>query len=310
MYNDTFLCPRKARKMSENEETTITQAFLVIAIVAAVTWGLMWVIGYFFTEGADPERINKYEYQAVTFTEEATEIKNCILDVACTNKYIKDEKRKANAKDKNNRTPLHLAAIEGDAKKIRTLITAGAKIEAKSNDYTGGQTALHEAAYHGHTAVIRALLDAGADINAKTMDGRQQTPLQIAIRKSQTEAIRTLLDAGANLNAKDNSGNTPLHFAAFYHAETVRTLLDAGANLNAKDNSGFTPLHNAAISGNVSAIRTLLDAGANVNAKDGINSTPLHVAYQNKHASAIRTLIEAGANTEIRDWAGRTPRER
>ena len=70
-----------------------------------------------------------------------------------------------------------------------------------------------------------------------------------------TEAVKQQLAAGADVNAKDESGWTPLHWAAGTVTVTVsgsagkeiaELLIANGADVNATSNVGITPLHEAA----------------------------------------------------------------
>jgi len=51
------------------------------------------------------------------------------------------------------------AAKEGDTETVKTLLAAGADVNAQN---WVGQTALMQAAWHGHTAIVQILKEAGA----------------------------------------------------------------------------------------------------------------------------------------------------
>src|SRR6202034_1796007 len=65
-------------------------------------------------------------------------------------------------------TTLHLAASGGDEQIVKTLLSAGANIAAKSRD---GTEPLYVAGWLGHANIVEILLAAGADISARTPDG-------------------------------------------------------------------------------------------------------------------------------------------
>ena len=67
--------------------------------------------------------------------------------------------------------PLHSAAKSGDLSAVKTLIAAGADLEARDKKY--GSTPLHWAAsLNANPAVVEALIAAGADPKALDKDGR------------------------------------------------------------------------------------------------------------------------------------------
>lgn len=72
-----------------------------------------------------------------------------------------------NAKDRNGKTRLHIAANRGDIQTVKLLIEAGADVNATDRF---GDTALHNAANMGHIKVVKLLIDAGADINIKNIN--------------------------------------------------------------------------------------------------------------------------------------------
>lgn len=74
-------------------------------------------------------------------------------------------------------TGLHNAVADGNAVKVRRIISDGANVNATN---TSGGTPLHSAAWHGHTEIANALIKAGANVFARTNDGH--TPLDLAIQ--------------------------------------------------------------------------------------------------------------------------------
>lgn len=61
--------------------------------------------------------------------------------------------------------------------------------------------ALTDAAFNGDLDTVRSLIEAGADVNAV---GRVWNPLQAAIENDQIEVVRYLLSVGANPDFRYN----------------------------------------------------------------------------------------------------------
>jgi len=74
------------------------------------------------------------------------------------------------------KTPLMKAAEEGDLRRVKALIGAGADVNAQQELYCR-ETALMFAVEKGHLGCVRALVTAGADLNAKNHVGK--TALEI-----------------------------------------------------------------------------------------------------------------------------------
>lgn len=94
------------------------------------------------------------------------------------------------------------------------------------------RTLLHHAAGFGRAALIRSLVQAGADINAR--DHRGWTPLYLACVMGQKELAIDLISVGADVEAKDMYGTTPLHVACEGNAELATALVSIGANPKVK----------------------------------------------------------------------------
>ena len=73
------------------------------------------------------------------------------------------------ARDEGGQTPLHTAALWGNAEAIEAIAAAGANLETRNES---GLTPLHRAAAFGNAEAIEALLQAGADPKALTTTGK------------------------------------------------------------------------------------------------------------------------------------------
>ena len=111
--------------------------------------------------------------------------------------------------------------------------------------------------------------------------------------RGRTKALRMLLAAGADPDrGDDNSGSSPLHFAASAgHIEAVRLLLESGATPDALDLFATSPLAQAAQRGHAEVVQALLKHGA----RSGIQAA-LMAACNGGHADVARLLIEAGGS--------------
>jgi len=98
-----------------------------------------------------------------------------------------------NTKNKEDTTALTLAAFQGQTETLKTLLDAGAEVDARAG--VGSNTALINAAMGGHAESVQVLLDSGADLGAKTTDGK--TALMTAEEAGYTEIVELLKKAGA-----------------------------------------------------------------------------------------------------------------
>lgn len=106
-------------------------------------------------------------------------------------------------------TPLHIAAIKGDAEAVTELLDQGADPNLKDN---AGWTPLHEACNLGHLTVVQILVSRGALLN--TPGYENDSPLHDAARNEHTAIVRLLLQLGASTNVLNLYGKRPADYAA------------------------------------------------------------------------------------------------
>lgn len=234
-------------------------------------------------------------------------------------------------------TPLMHAIIKGTESMVDILLKADAKVDSRVSAWTP----LHKATDKGNVFMMRSLLDAGADIEARSpleyvqprsIDARMKavaldqpdpeaemapeeehkwTPLLRAAFKGNEPAVRLLLDRQANIEARSPTDATPLMYACEnLHLATIDLLLMRGANVGATDKNGWTPLHRSLVNRSPDQSRIidiLLSHSADINAKCNHGCTPLHYAAKNKNCEIVPVLHAYGADIEARDSAELTP---
>jgi hypothetical protein len=87
-----------------------------------------------------------------------------------------------------------------------------AAVDAKNKD---DWTPLHLAAQNGHTEVVRILLgQSGIQVNAQTTEADgQRAPLHLAVMGRNLNCVDLLLEKGANASLTKKNGYIPLHSA-------------------------------------------------------------------------------------------------
>lgn len=203
------------------------------------------------------------------------------------------------ARDTEGRTPLILAAGNGETAVVKLFLAKGAYIEATDEN---GQTALIRAACDCPIVdmpdtddSVRLLLARGANIEARDKAG--STALLAAAAWGRTTILQILLDNGAQIEARNNVGSTALIVSAagggYPTAEAVRLLLARGVGIEARNDNGDTPLMLAASEGgseDVEIVRMLLNKRADVRAKNKQGQTALDLALS-KHRAQIAPLL-------------------
>ena len=200
--------------------------------------------------------------------------------------------------DARQRTPSNAVDV------ARTLLTAGAPVDALAETYGGGtgQTTLnllvssvHPARAGLQVALVDVLLDGGAQVDGPAGDG---APLLTALAFHYAAAADALARRGARLDtisAAAGVGRTDLvcslvdargphgtdaerallFAAALGHTDVVTFLLERGVSITATDAQGFTALHWAAARGHAPVVDVLLQHGAPLDLRNVYRGTVL-----------------------------------
>lgn len=146
-----------------------------------------------------------------------------------------------NQRTSDGATPLHVAAKNGRAAQVKTLLAH----QADPTVAWCGMTPLYVATSAGHANTMGVLLNAGSDPLAAPAGG---CALHVAAERRDPAALALLLDNGlATVDPRDEStGQTPLHVAARRgNGEACRLLVANGASLDVADHLGRTALDHA-----------------------------------------------------------------
>ena len=208
------------------------------------------------------------------------------------------------AKDKYDRTPLHLA-IQGSQKEMSALLLSrGADINAKAE---GGKTPLHYCAYldKKNKEIAKVLIKNGADVMARDKDGA--TPLHFAARENNQALAKLLIAEGAEVDALNKYSDTPLSYVVKYKAglSMAKLIVAHGANVNAQRGVigwGESILHIAVQKKNLEMIKFLVDSGARINVRDDDGRLPIHRAVFDKNDDILEFLKKHGAIVPIKNF--------
>ncbi|XP_028396009.1 L-asparaginase-like [Dendronephthya gigantea] len=136
----------------------------------------------------------------------------------------------------DDRTPLHIAAANGNLKMVQTLLEHGASLH-KVDKY--GATPLLDAIRFKKNDVIRLLRDSGGQVGPVVAG--IATEICVAASSNDVSLLESWNLAGISLNIPNATGRTPLHEAVCALCkESVDYLLSIDVDLNMRDNLGQT----------------------------------------------------------------------
>ena len=226
----------------------------------------------------------------------------------------------AEAKDENQRTPLHLACMQGHLEIAQYLhYECGCSLQCEDKD---GWTPIELAGIHDHIDIV------------KYFDAWDQSPIATEAQDLTTffQGIKLLYqlftaykNRDSRLVAESNSHLcvmnvkfvlrsencfTALHFLCKLGIlEGVKYFIEMYGNVEARDESGRTPLHIACKNGHIDVSEYLiLECGCDKEAIDNEQNTPLFTACWNNQTAMVKHLVSRfGCKSDIRDTKGLTP---
>ena len=197
------------------------------------------------------------------------------------------KKNDVNGRDKEQRTPLHLAAARANEPILKLLCHYSPNVNAQDKR---GKTPLVRATETGSSNIVNILLQAKANPNIPSLDG--QSPIHVSSDLNDERSVKLLLDHQANINSPNAQGLTPLHIAAQAgHANLVALFANEGCNLNALSGESQTPLMTAAEYGRMQAVKILLDLQVDTECKNQRNWKAIDLAQVNGH-NHCKKIIE------------------
>jgi ankyrin repeat protein len=166
-------------------------------------------------------------------------------------------------------------------------------IESRWDQETLNKSLRQEVIGGAPVSKIERLVQMGAGINAKAAYG--ETALEYAVRFGRYKVALRLIELGADPNSENDSGMTPLHWAAQEPnaSRVVEALLRAGADVNRRDFYGRTALMFAAHADSIRTVAVILTRARDI----------VDIDAQNDHFETAESLARDGLIPEMLEIA-------
>ena len=197
-----------------------------------------------------------------------------------------------NASDETGRTPLLIAALNGDWETAKRLLAAGAN--AGTAD-AAGSTPLMAAALHGNVEMLRAFTEKKVSLDATDAQGR--AALHYAIAAAKLEAVEFLLPLTANPAATCADGNNALGLACeTRHPKILQLVMDRMPSALDWNPATRKALIAVLATGDKDRIRALLGKHASPPTPEGHATPTLAYAISMNETPLIDMLLACGAD--------------
>ncbi|MED4752797.1 ankyrin repeat domain-containing protein [Brevibacillus choshinensis] len=189
------------------------------------------------------------------------------------------------------------AASQGDVDALQSYVAQGVDLNARNKQK---RTAILLAAMNDHYDAVAYLIEAGADIDLQ--DETCFNPFLFGCVNGKLELVKLMIKANTNVELVTRFGGVGITPASEKgHVEIVHELLTTtDINVNHTNTCGWTPLIEAIILNDggerqQTIIKMLIEHGANVHMVDKYGVTPLTLARQKGYTEIEQILLEAGA---------------
>jgi ankyrin repeat protein len=206
------------------------------------------------------------------------------------------------------------AAAEASPDVVSALLAAGADPDALDDDR--GLSAVRRAVRAGRSETAALLVRRGAHDDSTDVDSLVGACLRVD-RRAANELLAEHPDLPERLTDDDRAA--VVEAAGSASAACVALMLELGFSPEARNDSGEQPLHSAAYSGNAEIVRLLIDREADIDGRDArFDSTPLAFATVGSGerlgrpgdwTEVVRLLIDAGAARDDVWISGKPPSE-
>ena len=210
--------------------------------------------------------------------------------------------------EKKERFQDHLFALAqtGKLQDLKEKLIDNKKLNVSKLRDRNERTILHVAVLNGHIPVIKHLLTLESDPNA--VDQHKQSVLHYATHTGDSDVLDLLKKHDVNFNSKDVFGRTALHHASMQGSvSSVQWLVDNALGrsdtlmtwINQKDMLGSNALHWAAVKGKHDVVKFLVARGINVHLHAGEKQTAASLASRaekEKVYSWLKEYIVHGSN--------------
>jgi uncharacterized protein len=129
------------------------------------------------------------------------------------------------------------ASVLGKVDRIQEILKTS---PARASEYApDGFTPVALAAFFGQPAAVKTLIAAGADVNAAAKNPLKVAALHAAVAGGKLEIVKALLEAGADPNAQQQAGFRPIHEAGTKaNRALAELLLSHGADPSLPNDTG------------------------------------------------------------------------